>query len=147
MKYKLIIDKSAEEEIVAVVHGPSALTRQIEDLVRSYEGRDSILGCREDEIRRLEFSEIECVTILDRKVMAIDGEGKHYRLQERLRDLEEILPSYFIRINKSSLANEHRIARFDAVFSGGVDAVFQCGYREYVSRRCFAEIRRRYEDR
>ena len=30
-------------------------------------------------------------------------------------------------------------------FSGGVDAVFRCGYREYVSRRCFAEIRRRYE--
>ena len=147
MKYKLIIDKNAEEEIIAVVHGPSALTRQIEDLVRSYEGRDCILGCREDEMRRLEFSEIECVTILDRKVMAIDGEGKRYRLQERLRDLEEILPSYFIRINKSSLANEHRIARFDAVFSGGVDAVFQCGYREYVSRRCFAEIRRRYEDR
>jgi hypothetical protein len=35
--------------------------------------------------------------------------------------------------------------QFDAVFSGGVDAVFGCGYREYVSRRCFAEIRRRYE--
>ena len=65
--------------------------------------------------------------------------------KEIVRDLEEILPSYFIRINKSTLANEHRIARFDAVFSGGVDAVFQCGYREYVSRRCFAEIRRRYE--
>lgn len=27
----------------------------------------------------------------------------------------------------------------------GVDAVFQCGYREYVSRGCFSEIRRRYE--
>ena len=67
--------------------------------------------------------------------------------QDRLRDLEQILPSYFIRINKSTLANEHRIDRFDAVFSGGVDAVFRCGYREYVSRRCFAEIRRRYERR
>ena len=75
----------------------------------------------------------------------IDANGNHYRLQDRLRDLEEMLPSYFIRINKSTLANEHRIARFDAAFSGGVDAVFQCGYREYVSRRCFAEIRRRYE--
>ena len=31
------------------------------------------------------------------------------------------------------------------VFGGGVDAVFQCGFREYVSRRCFSEIRRRYE--
>ena len=96
-------------------------------------------------MRKLPFSEIECITILDRKVIAIDSCGRQYRIQDRLRDLEGILPSYFIRINKSTLANEHRIARFDAVFSGAVDAVFQCGYREYVSRRCFAEIRRRYE--
>ena len=145
MKYKLIIDKDAEEEIVATVHAPSALTRQIEDLIRSFSGDDCLMGYREDEMRKLAFSEIECITVLDRKVMAIDAAGNHYRVQDRLRDLEERLPSYFIRINKSSLANEHRIARFDAAFSGGVDAVFQCGYREYVSRRCFAEIRRRYE--
>jgi DNA-binding LytR/AlgR family response regulator len=145
MRYKLIIDKNAEEEIVAVVHAPSALTQQIENLVRSVSGTDSILGYREDEMRKLPFSEIECITILDRKVIAIDTRGNHYSLKDRLRDLENILPSYFIRINKSTLANEHRIAQFDAVFSGGVDAVFQCGYREYVSRRCFAEIRRRYE--
>ena len=145
MRYKLIIDKEAEEEIIAVVHAPSELTRQIENLVCSYSGADSILGWREDEMRKLAFGEIECITVLDRKVMAVDTRGHHYRVQERLRDLEQILPSYFIRINKSTLANEHRIARFDAVFSGGVDAVFQCGYREYVSRRCFAEIRRRYE--
>ena len=145
MRYKLIIDKNATEEIVAVVHAPSALTQQIENLVRSVSGTDSILGYREDEMRKLPFSEIECITILDRKVIAIDTRGNHYSLKDRLRDLENILPSYFIRINKSTLANEHRIAQFDAVFSGGVDAVFQCGYREYVSRRCFAEIRRRYE--
>ena len=145
MKYKLIIDKEAEEEIIAIVHGPSALTAQIENLVCSFSGADSLVGYRNDEIRKLRFSEMECITILDRKVIAIDTAGNRYRVQERLRDLEDILPSYFIRINKSTLANEHRIARFDAVFSGGVDAVFQCGYREYVSRRCFAEIRRRYE--
>ena len=145
MKYKLIIDKNAEEEIVATVHAPSSLTQQIENLVRSFSGADSIMGYRDDEMRKLAFGEIECITILDRKVIAIDTKGSRYRIQERLRDLEDVLPSYFVRINKSALANEHRIARFDAVFSGGVDAVFQCGYREYVSRRCFAEIRRRYE--
>ena len=145
MKYKLIIDRDAEEEIVAVVRAPSFLTEQIENLVRSFSGTDSIMGYRDDEMRKLTFREIECITILDRKVIAIDAEGKQYRIQDRLRDLEEILPSYFIRINKSALANEHRIQRFDAAFSGGVDAVFACGYREYVSRRCFAEIRRRYE--
>ena len=145
MKYKLIIDKDAEEEIVARVHSPSALTEQIEDLVRGFSGADSIVGYRDDEMRRLTFGEIECITVIDRKVVAVDTEGTHYRLQDRLRDLESVLPSYFIRINKSSIANERRILRFDAVFSGGVDAVFRCGYREYVSRRCFAEIRRRYE--
>ena len=145
MKYKLVIDKNAEEEIIAIVHAPSSLTRQIEDLVCSFSGADGIMGYRDDEMRKISFDEIECITILDRKVIAIDTNGNHYRIQDRLRDLEDVLPSYFIRINKSALANEHRIVRFDAAFSGGVDAVFQCGYREYVSRRCFAEIRRRYE--
>ena len=145
MKYKLIIDKNAEEEIRVIVHAPSSLTQQIENLVCSFTGADSVMGYREDEIRKLSYQEIECITILERKVIAIDTHGNHYRIQDRLRDLEEVLPSYFIRINKSALANEHRILRFDAVFSGGVDAVFQCGYREYVSRRCFAEIRRRYD--
>ena len=145
MKYKLVIDKESDEEIIAIVHAPSSLTQQIEDLVRGFSGTDFVMGCREDEMRKLAFSEIECITILDRKVIAIDKSGTRFSLKARLRDLEEILPSYFIRINKSALANEHRIARFDAVFSGGVDAVFRCGYREYVSRRCFAEIRRRYE--
>ena len=145
MKYRLIIDKNAEEEIIAIVHSHSPLTEQIENIVCNYTGTDCILGYRDDELRKLTFREIECITIIDRKVIAIDTLGNHYRIQDRLRDLENLLPSYFIRINKSTLANEHRIARFDAVFSGGVDAVFQCGYREYVSRRCFAEIKRRYE--
>ena len=145
MKYKLIIDKDAEEEIIAITHAPSSLTQKIEDLVRNFSGADFIMGYRDEEMRKLSFGEIECITVIDRKVIAIDTTGKHYSLKDRLRDLEDILPSYFIRINKSALANEHRIRNFNAVFSGGVDAVFYCGYKEYVSRRCFAEIKRRYE--
>ena len=145
MKYRLVIDKNAEEEIVVIAHAPSPLTQAIEDVLRDFSGVDFIVGYREEEMRKLSFGEIECITVLDRKVIAIDTKGDHYSLKERLRDLEDILPSYFIRINKSTLANEHRVQRFDAVFSGGVDAVFYCGYKEYVSRRCFAEIKRRYE--
>lgn len=145
MKYKLIIDKEADEEIIARVHAPSSLTEQIENLVCGFSGAEGITGYNDDGMRKLLFSEIECVTVIDKKVIAVDGNGNRFLLKERLRDLESILPSYFIRINKSTLANEHRIERFDAVFSGGVDAVFRCGYREYVSRRCFSQIRRRYE--
>ena len=145
MKYKLIIDKNAEEEIIARVHAPSSLTQQIENLVSGFSGADGIMGYRDDEMRKLMFSEIECITVIDRKVIAIDTEGTRYRIKDRLRDLECFLPSYFIRINKSALANEHRILQFNAAFNGGVDAIFRCGYKEYVSRRCFVEIKRRYE--
>ena len=44
MRYKLIIDKNAEEEVIAIVHAPSSLTQQIEDLVCSFSGFDSIMG-------------------------------------------------------------------------------------------------------
>ena len=145
MKYRLIIDKDAEEEIVATVHAPSSLTQEIENLVYSFSGADFIMGYRDEEARKLSFREIECITVLDRRVIAIDTNGNRYTLKDRLRDFENILPSYFIRINKSTLANEHRIQKFTAAFSGGVDAVFYSGYKEYVSRRCFAEIKRRYE--
>jgi len=38
MKYKLIIDKEADEEITVIAHAPSSLTQKIEDLVCSYSG-------------------------------------------------------------------------------------------------------------
>ena len=147
MKYRLIIDENAEAEITVIARAPSALTQQIEELVRSHSGAEHIVGYKDDEVRKLPFGAIECITVLDRRVVAIDGNGDRFLLKERLRDLEAVLPVYFVRINKSTLANELRIARFATAFSGGVDAVFHCGYREYVSRRCFAEIRRRYEGR
>ena len=143
MKYKLIIDKEAEEEIIARVHSVSELTERIEDLVNSYLGNTAITVFDEDSIIMLDFSDIECITVIDRKVYAIDKNGVKRRINYRLYDIEARLPSYFIRINKSSIANERRIARFHTVYSGAVDAIFKCGYREYVSRRCFAQIKRR----
>ena len=145
MKFKLIIDPSREEEIMATVHERSSLTEQIEALVMAHCGTDRIAAYREDEIRILLFSDIECITVMDGKTWAIDCRGDRYRLKQRLYELEVLLPSTFIRINKSALANETRLERFAVCFSGAVDAVFKCGYREYVSRRCFAEIKRRYD--
>lgn len=145
MKFKLIIDAEKDEEVIATVHERSSLTDQIERLVMQYTGTDRIAAYTEDDMKMLPFADIECITILEGKTYAIDTNNRRYRLKLRLYELEEILPSSFIRINKSALANETRLERFTASFSGAVDAVFQCGYMEYVSRRCFAEIKRRFD--
>lgn len=145
MKFKLIIDAEKDEEIIATVRERSPLTDQIERLVMQHTGTDRIAAYTEDDMKMLPFADIECITILEGKTYAIDINNRRYRLKLRLYELEEILPSSFIRINKSALANETRLERFTASFSGAVDAVFQCGYTEYVSRRCFAEIKRRFD--
>ena len=145
IKYRLIIDREADEEITVRVHSPSRLTSEIENLVNSYTGNDSIPVRRGDGMMRLPFSDIECITVADRKVYAIDTLGQKHRVSGALCDVEATLPSYFVRINKSAVANENRILKFNTVYSGAVDAVFKCGYREYVSRRCFREIKRRLE--
>ena len=144
MKFKMIIDPTKDEEIVVTAHAPSELTEKIQQLVQEYTGTDRVAAYLEDDIQMLPFAEIACITVIDGKTVAVDSKGKHYRLKQRLYELEAILPQSFIRINKSAIANERRIERFAANFSGAVDAVFQGGYREYVSRRCFAEIKRRY---
>lgn len=145
MKFKLIINKEKDEEVVATVHSRSALTDEIEALVMKYAGNDRIPAYTEDDIKMLSFSDIECVTVLDGKTYAIDSNNRRYRLKQRLYELEALLPSSFIRINKSTLANENRLERFAVTYSGSVDAVFKCGYTEYVSRRCFTQIKRRFE--
>ena len=145
MKFKLIIDKEKEEEIVVTVHDRSPLIDKIEALIQKHAVDDRIPGYREDEIRMLSVSEIQCITVLDGKTYAIDSKNQQYRLKQRLYELESALPASFIRINKSTLANEAHLDRFAVTVTGSVDAVFKCGYREYVSRRCFAQIKRRFE--
>lgn len=145
MRLKLIIDQEKEEEVVITAHRHSPLIDEIETLLSKY--ADRIPGYTEDDIKMLSVSEIECVTVLDGKTYAIDTGNRRYRLKQRLYELEQQLPSFFIRINKSSLANETRLDRFSVTIAGSVDAVFKCGYREYVSRRCFAQIKRRLESK
>ena len=144
MKFSLVIDPNKEEAVVATVHAPSPLTDRIEQLIQEYTGSDKLTAYREDELLQLPFSQIECITVLDGKTYAIDTKGQRYRLKERLYTLEAMLPSSFIRINKSAIANENHLDRFVATYSGGVNARFKSGYEEYVSRRCFAEIKRRF---
>ena len=145
MKFKLIIDKDCEEEIIARVHSASELTSKIENIVLEYQSGDEICVQGDYEMVMLKFADIECVTVIDRKIFVIDKKGQKYRAGGTLGDMEKNLPSYFIRINKSTVANERRISCFKTSFSGAVDAVFKCGYKDYVSRRCLAEIRRRYK--
>lgn len=145
MNFKLIVDKSKEEEIVATVHKSYFFLEKVEKLVLQHNGTDKLTAYMEDEIRMLPISQVECIAVIEGKTYAISSDGVKYQLKQRLYELEERLPSFFFRINKSAIANENRLEKFSATYSGGVNAVFKSGYTEYVSRRCFATIKRRFD--
>ena len=144
MKFKLIIDKNAPDELIVIAREPSPLTDKIEDLVNSYCGADKITVQTKNSLKQLAFSEIECITVIDGKTCVIAGNGERFESKMRLYEIEELLPSTFIRINKSAIANKKKLDRFTAGYSGSVNAVFKSGYTDYVSRRCFAKIKKEF---
>ena len=142
MKFQLIIDEESEEVITARVKKGNDLTTKIETLVKEYAGESKIVGFTEDETIILELQEIECVTVIDNKVWAITENG-NFLIKNRLYEVEKILPSSFIKINKSSVANINKIKKFISTYSGAVNIQFKSGYTDYISRRCLPLVKRR----
>lgn len=144
MIFKLLIDKTAEESVVVTAHEASSLTDEIEKLVLREGMTNQIPGYDGDEITLLELSKVECFYVSGEKTYAVYTGGMHYLVRSRLYELEQRLPPSFERISKSAIANWKRIDKLKVQLSGAVDAVFKSGYTECISRRCFADLRKRY---
>ncbi len=144
MIFRVEIDKNSEESITAVIHKRTALIDEIEKLIMMDTVTDKIPGYLEDEIMMLDISEIECFYVESDKTFAVYADGKRYLIKKRLYELERILSGDFERINKSVIGNMRKVLRFKMHLSGAVDVIFKSGYEDYVSRRCFADLKRRY---
>ncbi len=144
MIFKLLIDKGCQEEIIANVHARTPLINEIERLVLQDNISDQLPGYVEEEIVMLDIESIECFVVEDEKTFAVYKDKNRYLIKKRLYELESFLPGHFERISKSAIANWKKITRFRVQLSGAVDAVFMNGYVECISRRCFAELKRRY---
>lgn len=143
MKFDLILDKTAEESVTVTAHARSPLTDEIESLVLACDGGDRIAGYRDEEMKLLRLGEVDCFFIADGKTCAAAADGRTYQLRQRLCEVEARLPAAFVKINRGAVGQLSRIERFIGTFAGGVDVRFYGGHREYVSRRCLAELKRR----
>lgn len=142
MKFKLTIHPDVEEELTLSVRQDSELIKKAKELVAEYNGEDKLTAYTDDGVKLLSPSEIECVTVSDGRTEAHTVTGERFRLKKRLYELEQTLPSDFIKINKSCIGSKKHIERFSAAFSGAVNVIFKSGYTDYVSRRCFAQIKK-----
>ena len=63
MKFKLIIDKNAEECITAVCHERTPIIDQIESIIQKESNDNSIVGYADDEFKTIEFESIEVIYV------------------------------------------------------------------------------------
>ena len=144
MIFRLNLNPKCEEEIIENVHERTPLIDEIEKLVTKDNVNDQLTGYLEDEIKILKVDEVECFFVEDEKTYALYSDKKKYVVKKRLYELETILPTDFIKINKSAIANSKKISKFKVLLSGAVDAQVASGYTEWSSRRCLVEVRRRF---
>ncbi len=139
MKITVNIDENCEEEVIIYAHEETELVTAISQLVEN--SALVLIGYKEREMFRLSPLDIFCFTVEDDKVFALTEDDK-FQLRCRLYKLTN-LPSQFIKINQSCIANLDKIERFDASISGSLQVRFKNGHSDYVSRRNLKNVKER----
>ena len=140
MKFRLIIDENCDEEVVVYAKKESALTKELEALVKN--STAEILCYSGKNIIKLSPSEVYAFAVEDGKVFAHTANEK-LLVQKRLYRIEEIAGERFVKINQSCIVNVALIERFEPTFGGSLMVVMKNGYRDYVSRRQMKAVKER----
>lgn len=140
MKFSLILGEEYEGEVVIYAKEENATVSAIRAICEKEE--KNIVGYSDGGIYTLSPYEIDCFVSEKDQLFAYTAVGK-LRIKSRLSKIEEELPTCFLRINQSCIANLNMIERFDASFSGTLGVIFKNGYRDYVSRRNLKKVKER----
>ena len=148
MRVRIEIVQSGEPE-EAVIYC-SKVTPEIEELARSIgQGRKSLLPdfFKGEEQYYLALSEILFFETEGEKVYAHTA-GDSYETGQRLYELESMLPNYFVRISRSTIANTLHIFSIQKGLTRVGLVSFRNSYKEvYVSRMYGNLLKERMEER
>lgn len=142
MKFKLLVNPPKKELVQAQVHQENDFTQELKKFVLTNGSSNQLLAYDDKDVITLSLDKIVLITIIDNKTYAICTNKKQYQIKKRIYQLVEELPKYFWRVNKSSIVNRYQISRFEETQTASVNIIMKNGLTDYVSRRCFAKIRK-----
>ena len=140
MKCYTYIEKTDEEKVLIYANERTKLVDEIESLI-SLTNVD-LTGTFNDEIIKIDISEVSCFISENNKVFALINDKK-YQIKQRLYQIEEMNLESFIKINQSCLANKKKIKKFESTIGGSLRVVFKNGYIDYISRRELKNVKER----
>ena len=151
MKIRVEIDDCLNEDAEEVVircrtlnEEVMMLQRQVSEIVSSklklevFKG-DSVLYLKPDEVLFLETAE---------NFLAVHTDKEIYTAKQRLYELEEILPSSFVRISKSTIVNISNIRSVKRNITGPSEIEFEGTVKKaYASRNYLKQLMNRLEEK
>lgn len=143
MKLRLHISPDEKEKFVAI-HAPS-LDEDVQQIISCIEDLDratQIYGKYEDATYVLDIKSIISFRTYHNQVVAIKG-MKHFKIKERLYELEAKLPTSFIRISKSEIVNSDKIEKLHMELNRLIRMYLKDADFTYSSRRYLKSIKER----
>ena len=141
MKFRTIIDKEHEEEVIIHAKERNKTIEEIEAFVANVD--TELIGYTENKsIVKLRPADVHCFTVEDGRIYALTDKEK-LQIRQRLYILEEMLDESFVKINQSCIGNVSKIERFDASLGGSLMVTFKNRHRDYVSRRQLKTVKER----
>ncbi|WP_169922435.1 LytTR family DNA-binding domain-containing protein [Lactobacillus terrae] len=142
MKVKLDISDEYSEKTI-VIQSPKD-DQEVVDLVQKLESiiqeLQKISGYHDDTVYQLDLTEVLFFETNDRDVYAHTSDNS-YRVNQRLYELEEILPANFIRVSKSTILNLDQVRSLTRSVTGNL-IEFKNSYKQvYVSRRFYKDVK------
>lgn len=147
MRIRIETAEHDEEEIVIKCHEYNerirSLASSLENALRS---QDELTLYAEDAEYYIPKHEILFFETFDAKVFA-HTKGGVYVTRYKLFELERVMPSYFVRISKSTIANIKEIISLRRELTGNGEIAFrECDKKVFFSRGYYAHLRTKIEE-
>ncbi|MCD9067641.1 LytTR family DNA-binding domain-containing protein [Staphylococcus pasteuri] len=139
VQLKLFISPKEKERFVEI-HSPSMDNdiNHIIEAVQNIEKLTEINGRQEEDIYNLKIENITTFRTFNKQVIAIT-KGEIYYIKYRLYELEQHLPTSFIRISKSEIVNRDAIIKLQLepnglirIYLNNLDNDFTYSSRRYL---------------
>ena len=137
---KEVIPLSKEEEILLRLH---QFTPQIEEFLEKIESKDyQILASKENRYLWLKKEDIYYFDAVDDRVY-LYAKKEVYSVKKKLYELEEELPSSFLRCSKAQIVNLDKIEKFAPAFSGRFEAWLDNDEKIIISRQYVPQLKKK----
>lgn len=141
MKLNLFINKNETERYIDI-HAPE-MDDSIEHIISAVKDCDKsqiIKGYIDKEIHLINIDNIITFKTINKQIVAIT-KSQQFHIKYRLYELENILPSFFIRISKSEIVNKYYIEKLYLEPNGLIRMYLKHLSYTYSSRRYLKSIK------